>query len=244
MAFDVNKGLFNALGAGNAFTSLTTSKATATNTQAAQLRIKLDKYLPFEEQIIIDPTLPDETKVTNCQNALLNYGTGANTLNAHVQKRLDSLLDDMQVASAVKGLDSYISDVPESCANINTIAGTLSGATDSLLAASTSIMDELEDGIAAFDGGTMELEPFEALLDKVTAELASSLTALLGKISNEARMVENMYTSFHQMAKSAQVEGLINDPCVRPFLVQLAGPELSKVLVDDFGIDEVKEVLG
>ncbi|AEF54047.1 hypothetical protein Mar181_0998 [Marinomonas posidonica IVIA-Po-181] len=33
--------------------------------------------------------------------------------------------------------------------------------------------------------------------------------------------------------------GLIDDPCVRPFLVRLAGPELSQVLVSDFGVGDV-----
>ncbi len=242
MSLNFNKGLFNVFGSSNAFQSATMSKATATNSQCGTLRTRLDKYLPVEGEVVIDPTLPGETKVTNCQNALLNYGTGANTLNAHVQTRLDSLLDDMQVASAVKSVDSYISDVPESCANINTIAGTAAGATDDLLAASTDILNELDQGITAFDGGMMELEEFEALLDRVTAELASNLVAILGMISNEASMVQNMYDTHMRMAKSFKVSALIDDPCVRPFLVRLAGPELSAVLVSDFGVDDLEEL--
>ncbi|MEL0621775.1 hypothetical protein V6238_01600 [Marinomonas arenicola] len=216
------------------------SKATTTNGQCGTLRTRLDKYLPVEGEVIIDPTLPNEGKVIACQVSLLNYGIGANTLNAHVQTRLDSLLDDMQVASAVKSLDSYISDVPESCANINTIAGTAAGATDDLLAASTDILNELDAGITAFDGGTMELEDFEDLLDRVTAELGNNITAILGMISNEISMVQNMYDTHMRMAKSFKVSALIDDPCVRPFLVRLAGPELSAVLVSDFGVDDLE----
>jgi hypothetical protein len=242
MALNFNKNLFSALGSSNAFQSATTEKATATNSQASVLRTRLDKYLPAEGQVIIDPLAPDATKVTNCQTALDNYGTGANTLNAHVQTRLASLLDDMQVASAVKEVDSYIDDVPSSCSNINTIAGILAGSTDSLLDATTDILDELDAGITAFDGGTMELEDFEDLLDRVTAELGSNITAILGMVNNEVSMVANMYSTFTSMAKSFQAAALLDDPCVRPFLVQLAGPELSQVLVDDFGVDDIENL--
>lgn len=241
MALDFNKNLFTTLSSGTAFQSATASKATATNSQAGVLRTRLDKYLPFEGEPI-DPTIPNALKVMNCQTALDNYGTGANTLNAHVQTRLASLLDDMQVASAVKQVDSFLDDAPESCANINTIAGVLAGSTDSLLDATTDILNELDTGITDFDGGTMELEGFEALLDRVTAELGSNLVGILGMISNEVSMVSNMYSTFTSLAKSNAVSALMDDPCVRPFLVQLAGPELSQVLVDDFGLGDIPDL--
>jgi len=236
---NLNKNLFNAFGSTSILSSPTTGKATATNTQATQLRLRLDTLLPIEDAVIVDPTLPDEIKVKNCQAALQNYGLGANNLNAHVQTRLGSFMDDMQVASAVKEIDGYINDA-SSCANINTIAGTLTGATDSLLDATTDILNELDAGITAFDAGTMEKPDFEDLLDRVTAELGNNVVAMLGMVANEVAMVQNMYATHMQMAKSFQVEALINDPCVRPFLVQLAGPELSQVLVDDFGVEDLE----
>lgn len=239
MALDFSKGAFNAFSSGSPFQSVTMSKATETNSQCGTLRTKLDKYLPAEEETVVDPTLPNEAKVTNCQIALLNYGTGANTLNAHVQSRLNTMLDDLQVASAVKAIDSYINDVPDSCANINTIMGTAAGATDDLLAASTSLLDELDQGIISFDSGTMEKADFEDLLDRVTSELGSNLTAILGLISNEVSMAQNLYDQHMQMAQSFKLSALIDDPCVRPFLVSLAGPALSQVLVSDFGVDDI-----
>lgn len=137
MSLNFNKGLFDAFGAGSGFESATMGKATAANNQANQLILRLNNYLPPDPPPVIPSTeiLPDESKVTNCQTALDNYGQGANNLNAHVSARLDNLINDMQVASAVKEVDSYISNVPASCTNINTIAGTLDGATDSLLEA-------------------------------------------------------------------------------------------------------------
>jgi len=178
--------------------------------------------------------LPNETKVTNCQTALDNYGQGANVLNAHVSARLDTLINDMQVAAAVKEIDSYIGNVPKSCANINTIAGTLDGATDSLLDAANSSMDELDQGITDYDADIMSLEGFETLLDKVTSELASSLAGILGMISNEVMMLENMYKTHMQAAKAFGFSALLDDPCVRPFLVGLANPKITQVLLSDF----------
>ena len=39
---------------------------------------------------------------------------GVNTLNAHVDTWLDVFLDDMNVAAAVKQIDSYINEAPAS----------------------------------------------------------------------------------------------------------------------------------
>ncbi len=238
---NLNKGLFESFGAGSGFQSATTGKATAANSQASQLIIRLDKYLPPDPPPEIPSTeiLPNETKVTNCQTALDNYGQGANVLNAHVSARLETLINDMQVAAAVKEIDSYIGDVPASCMNINTIAGTLDGATDSLLDAANDSMDELDQGITNYDADIMSLEDFETLLDKVTSELASSLAGILGMISNEAMMLEDMYKTHMQMAKAMGFSALMDDPCVRPFLVGLANPEISQVITTDFKVGDL-----
>ena len=243
MSLNFNKGLFDAFGAGSGFESATMGKATAANSQANQLILRLNNYLPPDPPPAIPSTevLPDETKVKNCQTALGNYGQGANNLNAHVSARLDNLINDMQVASAVKEVDSYISNVPASCTNINTIAGTLDGATDFLLEAASTSMDELDQGITNYDAGTITLEAFEALLDRVTAELASSLAGIVGMISNEVIMLDKMYKQHMQMAKSMGFSALLDDPCVRPFLVGLANPEITRVLTDDFEVEGLAE---
>ena len=244
MALNLNKGLFEAFGAGHGLQSATTTKATATGSQAAQLKIRLQTYLPAEGETVnpaIAATQPDVTKVQNCITALENYGQGANVLNAHVQQRLESFLDDMNVAAAVKEIDSVISDTPPSCTNINTIAGTLAGATDSYLNAASSALDELDQGITDYEAGDMELGPFEDLLDRVAEELNNSVAGVTGLVSNEVQKVEEMYKTHKQMARSFSVQALIQDDCVRPYLVQLAGPQLSQVLVDDLNVSDLIE---
>ena len=243
MSLNFNKGLFEAFGAGTGFKNLTTSKTTAISGKATQLQTRLSTYLPPDPAPAVPSTevLPNETKVSNCIEALNNYGQGANTLNAHVDARLETFLDDMNVAAAVKQIDSYINEVPASCTNINSLAGTLSGATDSLLTSGSELLDELDQGITDYDADILSLEAFEALLDKVTSQLASSLSGILGMISNEASMLEDMYQTHKQMAKAFGFTALLNDECIRPLLVQLAGPEVSQVLVSDFKVGNLLE---
>lgn len=239
MSLNFNKGLFDAFGAGTGFKNLTASKTTAISGKTTQLQTRLCVYLPPDPAPVIPSVeiLPNETKVTNCITALNNYGQGANTLNAHVDARLNTFLDDMQVAAAVKQIDSYINEVPASCTNISTLAGTLSGATDNLLSDGDNLLDELDQGITDYDHNVIELETFEALLDKVTSELGTSLAGILGMIANEAMMLEDMYKTHMQMAKAFGFSALIDDECIRPLLIQLAGPEVSQVLVSDFDFD-------
>lgn len=246
MALNLNKGLFEVFGAGHGLQSVTTTKATATGSQTVQLKARLQKYLPVEGETVdagTAATRPNVAKVQNCITALESYGQGANVLNAHVQQRLESFLDDMNVAAAVKEIDSVIDDAPPSCTNINTIAGTLAGATDSYLDAASNVLNELDQGITDYEARVMELGSFEELLDAVAEELNGSVTGIAGLMSNEVKKVEEMYKTHKQMARSFSVQALIQDDCVRPYLVQLAGPQLSQVLVDDFNVSNITEQL-
>jgi len=44
-----------------------------------------------------------------------------------------------------------------------------------------------------------------------------------------------------QMAKAMGFSALMDDPCVRPFLVGLANPEITQVLLDDFEVGDLVE---
>lgn len=60
-------------------------------------------------------------------------------------------------------------------------------------------------------------------------------------ISNEANMLEDMYQTHKQMAKAFGFTALLDDECIRPLLAQIAGPEVSQVLVRDFKIGDLVE---
>ena len=46
-------------------------------------------------------------------------------------------------------------------------------------------------------------------------------------------MLEVMYQTHKQMAKAFGLNVLLDDECLRPLLVQLAGPKISQLLVSD-----------
>ena len=71
--------------------------------------------------------------------------------------------------------------------------------------------------------------------------MASSLSGILGMISNEASMLADMYQTHKQMAKAFGFTALLDDECIRPLLVQLAGPEVSQVLVSGFEVGDLVE---
>ncbi len=240
MSLDFNKGLFDVFGSGDAFQSITLERSNGTSLQASALHTRLEKHLPPEHQPEpLNPLQPDERKVKNCMSALSDYSQGMKVFNAHTQSRLDSFLQDMEVASAVKQIDSYVTNTGPSCSNINTIAGTLTGAADNLLDASNQLLDQLAQGISDFEQGILKKAPFEDLLEYVAEALTGHLSSILGMISNEAKMLERLYRQHQQLSKTFSVQALINDPCVRPLIARLAGPKLSKVLVDDFGVEDI-----
>ncbi|ADZ92893.1 hypothetical protein Marme_3682 [Marinomonas mediterranea MMB-1] len=215
--------------------SATTTKASQTGGYATQLQIKLNKYLPIEpvDDSPATTILPDEAKVQRCMTALDNYGEGANVLNAHVQSRLASFMEDMQIASTAKMIDSYISGTPASCVNINTIAGSLAGATDTLLDSTNDLLTELDQGITNYDASTLPLNKFEALLDRVSNTLEANAATILGTISNETQELAKMYETHKKMAMVMAVPALIKDDCIRPLLVRVAGAELIPLLTDE-----------
>ena len=54
-------------------------------------------------------------------------------------------------------------------------------------------------------------------------------------------MLDKMYKQHMQIAKSFGFSALMDDPCVRPFLVGLANPEITQVLTDDFEVRDLLE---
>ena len=58
-------------------------------------------------------------------------------------------------------------------------------------------------------------------------------------ISNESSILEVMYQTHKQMAKAFGFTALLDDVCVRPLLAQLAGPEVSQVLLSDFEVGDL-----
>ncbi|MDE8603909.1 hypothetical protein M3I01_013480 [Marinomonas sp. RSW2] len=238
MAFTFNKRLFNLFGNGNGFQSSMHTKASDTGVRALELSRDLTKYLPADDTPP-GAILPTEFKVVDCQAALVSFAAGANQMAAHINGRLDTLLDDMQVSVTIKEIDSYINNVPSSCATIDSVMGSLGNVGDMYLDAVTSELDDLEQAMADFDLKIITVIEFDDILVRVTEELKSATSGILGMIAGELSTISGMYQKMHQLANSFAIESLINDPCVRPLLKKLADPELTNVLTEDFGLDDL-----
>ena len=236
MAFDFNKRLFTLFGEGNGFQSTANTKATDTGARALSLSGQLVKYIATDDTPV-GTMLPTESKVIACQEALVNFAAGADQLGAHINARLDTLLDDMQVAATIKEIDAYIGDVPPSCATIDSVAGSMGEAGDAILNAVSTQLDDLEQAISDFDLGVIDDDEFDVILDQVTAELNTATAGILAMIASELAAIDGMYKKTRQLANAFAVEALINDPCVRPLIKKFANPDLAAVLTDDFDID-------
>ncbi len=236
MAFDFNKRLFNLFGYGNGFQAAANTKATDTGTRALSLSGQLTKYLP-DDDTPVGTMLPTESKVVACQGALVSFATGADQMGEHINARLDTLLDDMQVAATIKEIDAYIGDVPPSCATIESVGGSMGETGDAILNAVSTQLDDLEQAMSDFDLGVIDDDEFDVILDQVTAELNTTTAGILGMIADELAAIDGMYKKTRQLANAFAVEALINDPCVRPLIKKFANPDLAAVLTEDFDID-------
>lgn len=233
MAFDFNKRLFTLFGEGNGFQAAANTKATDTGTRALSLSGQLTKYLP-DDDTPAGTMLPTESKVVACQGALVSFATRADQMGEHINARLDTFLDDMQVAATIKEIDTYIDDVPPTCATIESVGGSMGEAGDAILNAVSTQLDDLEQAMSDFDLGVIDDDEFDVILDQVTAELNTATAVILGMIADELAAIDGMYKKTRQLANAFAVEALINDPCVRPLIKKFANPDLAAVLSEDF----------
>ncbi|WP_417552070.1 hypothetical protein [Marinomonas fungiae] len=231
-----NKRLFTLFGTSNGFQSTGNTKATDTGARALSLSAQLEKYIE-DEETQTGAMLPTESKVRNCQASLTSFAAGADQLGAHINTRLDTLLDDMQVAATIKEIDAYIGDVPPSCATIDSVAGSMGEAGDAVLNAVSTQLDDLEQAMSDFDLGVINDDEFDVILDQVTTELNTATAGILAMIASELAAIDGMYKKTRQLANAFAVEALINDPCVRPLIKKFANPDLAAVLTEDFDIE-------
>lgn len=235
-----NKSLFSVFKGGEALQSPSLTKSSTVKTKAQAQIIRLEAFVEPDPP---DPAVEvvDQTKKNNCIAALENVGDGADVLSGHIQAGLSSFIEDMSMAATVKSIDAYANDVPESCANINTIAGTLNGAADAMLSETEQIIDELDQGITDYNADVMPLEDFHDLLDRVTAELGTSVAGIVGMVQNEVEKLDELREAHRAFGRALTCQTLIDDDCVRPLLYKLSGPTLADILTDEFNVVDAIE---
>lgn len=228
-----NKNLFNTFKGGSALQS-------PSLTQSSNVKSKAQTQAARLASATVQMMLANEGKKTACIVALNNAGDGADVFKAHAQKSLDEFLDNMNVSSVVKDIETYVDAVPDSCANFTRFVGSITGGADALLSSTEALIDELDQGITDYEAVNLPLADFHDLLDRITAELATSLAGILGLVQNEIEALDALRQKHKAMQQALNVDSLMKDDCVRPLLYKLSGPPLADILTSDFNLlDEV-----
>lgn len=240
MSLNFNKDMFSALGSSDCFQSSTTAISESALTRAKQIESRIKGYLePIEVTEEPLPTASISSKLVSAKAALISYESGILSLQLHLESRVEGFLEDMQVAAAIKEIDSYIEQIPSSCANINTIAGTLAGATDASLDSTIDIMLGFEEGLDTFDIAmqgannndiNLALENLEVKLDSLANNLNTQISYLANMVLTEITMLSNMYANHKKMAKTFALQSLLEDECVKGLITQLAGDKLKTAI--------------
>ncbi|EAQ66472.1 hypothetical protein MED121_07305 [Marinomonas sp. MED121] len=218
MSLNFNKDIFNAFGQGGSFESSTTAISAKVKEKAAQVDAKIQTTLAkISDELTPNLSASYAGDLLIAQASLLGYQDGVLNLQLHIESRISGFLEDMQVASAIKEVDSYLAELPASCTNINSISGTLAGVADSNLNATYDLMlsfeqslDFLEQNLAALES---ELTHLEEGINGEVNELKSSLESLETELTqletniNEAEAkldkIKTDLTQFEQTAEES-----------------------------------------
>lgn len=218
MSLNFNKDIFNAFGQGGSFESSTTAISAKVKEKAAQVDTKIQTTLAkISDELTPNLSASYAGDLLIAQASLLGYQDGVLSLQLHIESRISGFLEDMQVAAAIKEVDSYLAELPASCTNINSISGTLAGVADSNLNATYDLMlsfeqslDFLEQNLVALES---ELTHLEEGINGEVNELKSSLETLEAEFTqleihiNEAEAnldkIKTDLTQFEQTAEES-----------------------------------------
>ena len=159
----------------------------------------------------------------------------------------------MQVAAAIKEIDSYIEQVPASCANINTIASTLTGAVDASLNGTISMVLDVEAGLDAVDSAlegssdevTFALNNLDIKLASLTTNLKDQIRYLDNIEKSDKELLTDIYQTHRSMASTFALQSLLEDQCVKGLITQLAGDKLKDIIEEkvEETLDEELEII-
>lgn len=229
--FNFSKPLYHALGQDNAFQSAVNTRAVELSEQASQLISELTLYT--EEDTVSGP---DEAIIQQGIDALGDYQIKVVELEGHIQSRLESLLDDLQVAVAVREIDSYVNDAEPNNDNIDAVAGSVSGMADAILDTVTTVFDQLALGLTDYAANQISTTEFEQAVSSAATQINSQVSALQQMMDDELDAAAQLYQRHRQMGHVFAMQSLIQDNSVRPLITQLAGGQLGEVLTEEFNL--------
>ena len=254
MALNFNKDIFSALNSAGSFQSSSTQMSNNALAKSEQLKSRIQGYL---ELINLSPEPLEIASLSNtlmsAEAALVAYDGQVLTFQLHLESRIEGFLEDMQVAAAIKEIDSYIEQVPASCASINTIASTLTGAADASLNSTISIVLDVEASLDAVDsalegnsdGITSALSNLDIKLASLTSNLKDQISHLANIESSDKKLLTDIYQTHKSMASTFALQSLLEDQCVKGLITQLAGDKLKNIIEEkvDEEIDSIAAVV-
>jgi DNA-binding FrmR family transcriptional regulator len=231
IVFNFSKPLYHALGQDNVFQSPTNTQAIELSNRASQLIAELTPYI--EEDTV---SAPDAVIIQRGIDALGNYQVKVVELEGHIQSRLESLLDDLQVAVAVREIDSYVNDVEPNNDNIDAVAGSVSGVADTILDTVAAVFDQLTLGLTDYTTNQISTAEFEQAVSSAATQINGQVSALQQIMDDELDAAKQLYQRHRQMGHVFAMQSLIQDNSVKPLLKQLAGGQLGEVLTEEFNL--------
>lgn len=231
IVFNFSKPLYHALGQGNAFQSPVNTRAIELSTRASQLISELTPYI--EEDTV---SAPDAVIIQLGIDALGDYQIKVVELEGHIQSRLESLLDDLQVAVAVREIDSYVNDAEPNNDNIDAVAGSVSGVADAILDTVEAVFDQLALGLTDYATNQINTTEFEQAVSIAATQINSQVSALQQMMDDELDAAAQLYQRHRQMGHVFAMQSLIQDNSVRPLITKLAGGQLGEALTENFNL--------
>jgi len=195
MGLNFNKDIFNAFEQGANFKSSTTVISAKVKEKAEQVETKIQTTLAkISDELTpnLSASYADDLLIT--QASLLGYQDGVLSLQLQIESRISGFLEDMQVAAAIKEVDSYLTELPTSCTNINSLAGTLAGVADSNLNATYDLMINFEQG----------LDFLEQNIDSLEAELTHLEDGLNGEVNELKGDLKTLETELSRLEKEIE----------------------------------------
>ncbi|WP_425642902.1 DUF7217 family protein [Marinomonas gallaica] len=224
LSFD--KAIYSAIGINEPFKASSNFQLVLSSSTALNLSETLSKYLIEPD----DPNVsrPNQAVVKNCQGALTGYNAQCDLLVAHIDRRLETLVDDLQVAKAVREIELYMNGSSSIISDMNI---TLGDTANTLLASAMDcINDQIFPGISDYDSGVIIENEFNDVLYNARATFVAITADLQAMIESELALLDSLYKTHRKMGQAYAIESLINDPSTSNILRTFASGDMWAAL--------------
>lgn len=212
----INKSLYGAVSS-NALMSPVTALVSDVNDQC-------DELLASVTTSPVGIQSPDTvTAVTDAVTGLQGQLTG---FSDHVDLQLDDALHNASLSKLARKIDSAVNEVPESCAVLDGVMGTITGAGEVLVNAASEKLAALVDMVDGYPANGVDLSDINASV----SDLAASGQSLADKVEEEIAALKALIKTIDDWADTIRLEELSTDPCARSLLNKILPTDIKSHL--------------